>query len=211
MQPLLHMGSAYATVLGAVPAMTFSGEVAVHAFRQRPDPRPVPDVVHFGERIRARAFGSDLSFRNATLSELANFGMPYEEVALFGTIPSDVALWRDRGYVVDWKGTATLVAHFIPCRLEVTMPASSAAPPPVFDVSGGGDTLIADGRVFPLVEQDVARFVFPAAPCGPLAVRARWHEGGGRDAYCANADAHGDLRVHVTRRSGTVACDGRGP
>jgi len=205
--PLLHMGTAYATALGGVPAVSFNGGAAIHAFTKVPDPRPLPDVEHYRAALASRAFSHDLAFRDRVESEIATYGMYYEEVVVFGTIPSDVALWRERGFAVDWKGATTLLAHFEPCTIDVSVAAAAADPAPTFDVEVGIDKVIVGARPTAVMEGLTAHFVLPTAPCGKVGVRAKWEHQGGAATFCRNADTEGRVLAKISRTSGAVDCE----
>ena len=209
MNPLLHMGSVYATVLGGIPASGFAGAVAIHAFSRRPGSRPLPDIEHYTRVLNSYEFRSDLAYRDVAENELASFGMFYDETVVFGAIPSDLALWRERGYVADWKGKTTLLAHFEPCTIDFTVPAAASDPAPVFDVHVGVIGLLTGVRVPKLVDEDgLSHFVLAPAPCGHVEVRARWETPGAAPLFCKNANAEGDITAKVTRKSHVVTCDG---
>jgi len=211
LNPLVHMGTLYASVLGGLPAYTFAGSGAIYPFAERPNPspRPLPAIEHYMKTLSSREFSHDLPFRLTAESELASFGMFYDEVVVFGTIPADVAMWRERGFVVDDESGTTFLAHFVPCSVDFTMPAASAESPPTFDVHVGAFGLLEGARVPGVVKEDgLAHFAIAPAPCGDVAVRARWG-GAGATTFCRNADAAGDVVGSVTRGSSVIACDGR--
>jgi hypothetical protein len=206
--PLRHMGSLYATVLGGVPASSFTGDPAIHAFLRRPSARPLPEQASFWGALTSLAFSHDRVYRDQVLEKIATLGVFYDEVALFGAIPSDFALWHERGYIDDWRSTTTLVAHFEPCTIDVTVPATRATTPPTFDVRVGDVTLLSQARVPGVVGGDgAAHFTLAPAPCGKVAVRVRWDGEIGDRRFCNNADGEGEILGRVTREMGVVPCE----
>jgi hypothetical protein len=206
---LHHMGALYAVALGGVPDRLFAGNPAIDAFEARPGSRPTPNLEHYARAFVRQAFTRDLAFRNEVESELAAFGVLYDEVVVLGALPGDLALWRDRGFVADWSSSATLVAHFEPCAIDFTVPVSEAEPPPGLDVGIGRIQLLSSSHPRFVVEDDnLAHTTLAPAPCGDVVVRARWERPSGT-GFCRNANASGEILAHVTRTSRGVACDGR--
>jgi hypothetical protein len=207
MNPLVHMGTLYAAVLGGLPAYSFTGSSAIYPFIERPElhPRPLPSLEHYMKTLNSYAFSHDLPFRLGAEGELASFGMFYDEVVVFGAIPADVTMWRDRGYAIDAETGTTFLGHFEPCAIDFTVPAASADPAPTLDVHVGTFGLVEGARVEGVVKEDgLAHFALTPAPCGEVAVRARW----ATTAFCTNADAAGEIVGRVTRRSHAIACEG---
>ena len=120
-------------------------------------------------------------------------------------------MWRERGYVPDWTQGTALLAHFEPCTIDLTTPASAVSPGPTLDVRVGKIGLLADVRVPGVVRDDgLAHFQIAPAPCGVVSVRARWEPmPGGAPPSCRNADAEGNLVARITRTAHRVACDAR--
>jgi hypothetical protein len=206
MNPLLHMGTLYAVVLGDVPAVSFAGVPAIHAFARRQSSRPVPGVEHYASAINSYAFRRDLAFRDEVEGELASYGMYYGEVAVFGAGPTDLALWHDRGFAADWASKATLVAHFEACSIDLVMPM--IVPDALVSVRVGVNDIVSDARpTFATRSDGLAHATLTPAPCGDVAVRIR-RESGADAIVCRNADAHGDLRARITRVARSVVCEG---
>ncbi len=212
MKPLLHMGALYATVEGGLTPLSFGAGTATYPFIPLPHHMAVPpavlDLEHYWDVFRSDAFYSDASYRHATEDELASFGTSYEGVVLLAARPDDLALWHRRGYVADWEQGKTLIAHFEPCRISLTVPARAAAPPPLVDVRAGKRTLVRSGRPVPRPGADgLVRLELPKTPCGELSVRVRWVRPEGLVELCRNADAQGEVSATITRESDRVVCD----
>lgn len=209
MDPLLHMGTLYSVVLGGVPALSFSGVHAIHAFERRPSPRPLPNTERYAQAVNSFAFGHDAAFHDTIESELASYGMFYDEVVVFGAMPRDFALWHDRGYSTDYASTATLIAHFEPCTIDLEMEASAASRGPIVDARVGEMVLMNDVRPsFTRVAGDRTHAELAAAPCGHVVVRVRWEPVPGEAVFCRNANARGELRARISRESRVVTCEG---
>jgi hypothetical protein len=117
MSPLVHMGTLYAAAHGGVAAFPFVGNPAVHAFVLRPSTsqRPVPDAEHYLRAMASPEFHHDLAFRQEVDRQLATIGSYYDEVAVFGALPEDLAVWRALGFVADWQEGTAMLAH-VPLR-----------------------------------------------------------------------------------------------
>jgi hypothetical protein len=213
MTPLLHMSTAYAAAHGGVSTDTFSSSPAINLFQLRPRPSapPQPDLEHYMRAMASDAFHHDLGFRREVEGELASVGVFYDEVVVLGALPEDLSVWRERGYVTDWAQGTALVAHFEPCTIDLTTPASAAEPGPTLDVRVGKIGLLAAVRVPGVVREDgLAHFELGRAPCGVVAVRARWEPTpGGAALSCRNADVEGDLVARITRSARRVVCEAR--
>lgn len=209
MWPLLHMGTLYAAAHGGSTAYSFTGPPSIYPFMLRPrqDPRPLPDLEHYLKAIASLEFHRDLGYRRQVEGELASSGMFYDEVAVFGALPEDLAVWSERGYVADWHQGSALLAHFEPCTIDFAAPPVSDADAPLFDVRVGKLGLL-DGVRAPGVAGDdgLTHFFLTPAPCGVVAVRPRWKDGGAGRA-CRNANPRGEIVARVTRTERRVACE----
>lgn len=209
--PLTHMGPLYAAAHGGVSARSFAGNPSVHPFVLRPSTfvRPWPDQEQYATTLSSYRYHQDLPFREEVDGELASFGMYYDEIALFGALPEDIAVWQARGYVADWQRGSVLLAHFVPCALDVTLPATTTPPGPEIDLRVGKITLVEAARVKPEVGDDGRlHFQLAPSPCGIVNVRVRWEPTPeGRRRACRNANPAGDLVVAVSRTSHSIACD----
>jgi len=211
MTPLLHMGSLYAAALGGVSTDAFASSPAITPFvyRSRPSYRPRPDLEHYTRALASWAFHRDLAYRRQIDIELASFGMFYDETALFGALPEDLEVWRERGFAADWmQGTAALV-HFVPCMIDFAAPAIAGSPGPVVDVRVGKIGLLSGVQVAAELRDDgLAHFRIAPAPCGVVTLHARWPQAHGHpDIQCVNANGEGDLVATITRVSQRVGCD----
>jgi hypothetical protein len=202
--PLLHMGTLYAVALGGIPAFSFTGVPAIHAFTRRPTTRPRPAPEELVAAFGSYAFSHDLAAREATLRELSTYALYYDEVAIFGAIPSDLELWKKQGFETDFQAGATLLAHFVPCTIDFTVPAAADDPPPAFDIGVDHVKVFSDLHPPPTTLDDgLTHFSLAPSPCGSVSIRVRWANG----ARCRNADDEGMMRAVVTRASSRVACD----
>jgi hypothetical protein len=212
LNPLIHMGTLYATVLGGVPASSFTGSPAIHAFDRRPSSRPLPNAGYYDAARASEAFTQDAAFRDDVESEFAAFGVFYDEAVVFGATPADFSVWRARGYVDDQALAATLIAHFDPCTIDVTLPASTTVPTPRFDVFVGTISVLEDQHPRPVIDgEGVPHFALAPSACGVVGVRAEWRVAGGARAFCTNADASGVIVAKITRDSHAVVCETREP
>ena len=214
--PLVHMGTLYATAHGAVPAYTFASTPAIYPLmlRPRPDHRPLPELEHYTKALSSPEFRHDQGFRLETENELATFGVFYDEVAVFGAVPVDLALWHDRGYVADWQQGTALFAHFEPCTIDFTTqpPATDTGSDwgPTFDLRVGRIGLASGVRVPPVVRKDgMAHFKLTPAPCGLVTVHAQWPTADGHATRCANANPEGNLVTTISRTAHRMLCDAR--
>jgi hypothetical protein len=210
MAPLVHMATAYTVAHGGVSAYTFSSSPALNLFQKRPRQAapPVPAFEHYMRALASDAFHHDLAYRREVEGELASAGMFYDGVAVFGALPEDLSVWRERGYVTDWVQGTALVAHFEPCSVDVVTSAPPAGAAPEFDLRVGKIGLMTGVRVPAEVRADGStHFVIDTAPCGAVAVRAREQgrapQGG---SFCRNADADGYLLAHITRAHRRISC-----
>ena len=203
------MGTLYAAAHGGVAAYSFAGSPAVNPFVLRGQRRPVPDFEHYLRATASLDFHHDLVFRNRVNDELASFGAFYDNVALFGALPEDIAVWQRRGYVADWAEGTALVAHFEACTIDLVGPAVAEGPPQSFDVRAATGNLAKRIQVAPVVGDDgLAHYRLPGAPCGAVLVHPSWEEPtAGRLAHrCSNANADGDLAATVTHSSAAIVC-----
>ena len=214
MTPLFHMPAAYEAAHGGVPDRFFLSGRGLYPFELRPhvSGRARLNSEHYLPQIDSIEFRTNLDFRREVVGELASFGMFYDEVAVFGALPQDLEIWRDRGYAYDWSQGTAMIAHFEPCSIDVVTPGAAATlGAPVFDVRVGKLGLLSDVHV-PSVEggDGLAHFSLTPAPCGVVSLHVRWeptHPGELRS--CLNASVDGDLVANITRENHRIWCDAR--
>ncbi len=209
--PLEHIASLYATALDGVPATSFAGRPAIHAFARRPSTLPAPNDRLLTRTRSLPAFRTDARLRRTVEDDFAAVGMAYDEVVVVAAMRSDFAVWEARGYVTDARSDKTLVAHFEPCMIDVVITdASGVGSTPRFDVRIGSRK-VRDGVEIAAARTDVAqaetRFRIAPAPCGAIAVRPWWASPRGV-LLCRNAASSGELEVVVQREAAEVRCVG---
>ncbi len=155
----------------------FANNPAIDPFVGRPtsSPRPLPDTEHYLRAIASPRFHHDPAFRREVDGELASFGLFYDETAVFGALPEDLDVWRERGYVADWTRGTTLLAHFEPCTIDFTVSAAASEPAPTFDLRVGTIGLVSGARARSVLQADgLAHFELTPAPCGLVTLHPRW-------------------------------------
>jgi hypothetical protein len=113
--PLSHIGALFATAHGGMSAYTFASNAATWSFVYRDDASPLPPIPSIERYMTPMAtdeFTTNESLRRSIEGELATFATRFDGVALTAARPSDVRLWIGRGFVPDWQGGRTLLAHF---------------------------------------------------------------------------------------------------
>lgn len=216
--PLRHIGALYATVEGGLTPYTFAGSIATWPFALRqdaPHPPPVPPQERFMTLLARPELQTDLAFRHQQESELATFGLPYEGVLLTGARPDDLALWHRHGYVPDWEQGSVMIAHFVPCPIELTIPRD--ADDPRLDIGIGRTVILRDVRPAPAPSPEadgLRHLAVDRGPCGRVWAKPHWDapaaDGKVDVSFCSNAAANGELHALVTRTSGRFTCAGRG-
>jgi len=210
--PLRHISALYAVVEGGLPPYTFANNAATYPFVIRPDGRkapPIPPAEKYAPEMESDVFDNDVGYRLRVEDELATYGMFYEGVLVTAARPYDLALWHARGFAPDWERGTVLVGHFVPCLLDVTIPASGD--PPLLDVGVGGQTIFKDEHPEPKLSQDGSRHLsLPRAPCGAVWVRPHWDrttsDGSHERRYCPNAEPTGEIRATLTWAAAKVTC-----
>jgi MFS family permease len=113
--PLSHIGALFATAHGGMSAYTFASNSATWSFVYRDDASalpPIPSIERYMTPMATDEFISDESLRRSLEEDLATFATRFDGIALTAARPSDVHLWLERGFVPDWQGGRTLLAHF---------------------------------------------------------------------------------------------------
>jgi len=142
--------------------------------------------------IDSDAFVTDLSFRRAVEDHLATFGMFYEGVLVTSATADDLSLWQGRGYETEWQEEGTLLAHLVPCRVEVVVSDAALGTPKV-DLGVGDDIVFRD--------QGTA---FERAPCGGIWVRPHWDAP--QRIFCENGNKEGRVSAQISRTASRVTC-----
>ncbi len=215
MSALHHVGALYATAQGGSTPWLFIGSPGAHAFRARPDGLkvPVPDWVRYHRIFDSPRFTIDRAYRRSVLLEIFALGSASEGIIVTGAHPSDVALLREQGFALDYARGSVALAHFEPCKLDVTIPRA-VADRPIRIESGASDlpfVMSAVENAEPRVGGDLAHFELPRGPCGDVWVHVRTVTRRGADIVettCTNADDGGRIHAQVPRPGATVACDG---
>jgi hypothetical protein len=219
LDPLLHISALYAVVEGGLPIYTFGTNPATWPLTVRadaPSPAAIPPLEPYLETLSSHAFQADPAFRERVEDELALYGRFYDGVVVTGARPRDFVLWQERGYETDWRRGSLLIAHFVPCTIDVALLTRglSTDPPRLdvgvdVDVPGAVRTAASPPKYVDAAGVD---HVFARnAPCGRVWVRARWTLDGGTGALCGNADPDGRLRTTATHDGSHVACVGSRP
>jgi hypothetical protein len=147
----------------------------------------------------------DDRLRRATLTEVAAWGMQYENLVVFGTRANDRQLFAQRGYIEEWQQGSLFIGKFEQCPLDVALTAHRSDAP--IEVSYGAWGLREVAReVLPasrLQPDSALRFEVPAL-CGDLWVRIQSTVSG---AKCRQAREDGKMRVTAARPRTEVVCD----
>jgi hypothetical protein len=211
LSPLVHMGTLYAAAHGGASGYYFGNGGGVYPFERRPGAphAPVPDLERTMRSLASDRYHHDLAYRRDVDSELALYGTAFAELAVFGALPEDLALFRERGFVADWAQGSALLAHFEPCAVDLVGPASVRGRSAHVDISVGAKRAIVDRRPDARDGLDgLAHLAITGTPCGTLGVRARWDaDASGPALTCQNAGDGGEVAARVTRRSSRVYCD----
>ncbi len=210
LSPLLHMATLYAVAHGGTSAYYFTGGPAVYPFELRPGTphARIPDLERTMRAFASDAFHHDLAYRRQVDSEMAMFGVVHATVVVLGALPEDVALFRDRGFVMDWSRGAAFVAHFEPCAIDLVATGDATASVSI-DLRVG-ELRVLEGMEAAAEARDdgLVHFTVPGSPCGTVDVRAHWGaRADGHEPTCRNANSRGEVTGHITHRSGRVRCD----
>jgi hypothetical protein len=216
--PLQHAGALYAVAHGGSVPYLFEGSAAIHAFRSRKDPTfvvPIPPVDHYWALLASDPFVHDPAVRGRVLTELAAFGMPYEDVLLFGARPDDEAAWLARGYLADWQKPSLLIARFRGCSLGVALPAAAARERPRLGLGPWPIDESSVDIVIPVPSPDAPDIVtlpLKHMMCGDMWIRVDWSaDGSAGRRTCAGADREGRLRFHLAGDDGRIECQPTAP
>jgi hypothetical protein len=213
--PFRHFPALYAVAHGGLTPYTFANSAATYPFVVRvdaPPAPPIPSLEKYEPVIDSDAFDADARLRARVLDELATFGMFYEGVLATAARPADVERLRSRGFEQDWASGSVFVGHFVPCRLDVTVPSRGDVPE--IDVGVGSQTIYRDEALTATDGPDGARhLILPRAPCGEAWVRPHWSrkatDGTATFAFCRNASATGEIPATLTWGSARVSCEDR--
>jgi hypothetical protein len=205
LQPLTHMAALYTVAQGGFMPYLFVGTGAVHAFTFREPPLPIrmPPSRYF-------ALGSDLTLREDAprrrelLTQLTALGAQYEAIVAFGATSDDMRYIAARGYQTDFEQGTLLLAHFVPCEVQLLVePSDERSVELAFGVPGS--PALARWS-FPLKADEPLRARLPTL-CGELWIEAHF-AGGWR---CEGADESDRLTVTATRQLGLTRCVPRRP
>jgi hypothetical protein len=217
-EPLLNLGALYAVQQGGVVPYAFVGIPQLHGFvltrggyHRFPDQ---PDRKKLWGGLAQSDPVDDAPFRAGLLASLAQSGSAYQDVILYGPLADRQQLSR-RGYVTDFTKDGLWIGHYrgCPLRVEVSITGPRAAP---LLVEYGWLPLpeAAESRVLPPSDHGVeesASVDWPAAPCGPIWVRAgidkdgsaRWKPA---DGSCEGAGMDGRLSLQRTADGNSERC-----
>jgi len=203
--PRIHIAVLYPVAHGGSTPWVFQGTGSVHALRPKlPPPVPIPPAAFWTIPVDPD-FHRDDRLRRASLTDVAAWGVYYENLLTFGTRPEDRQLLAARGYETEWEQGALWMARFEPCSVGVMV--TLAAPAPALEVSYGAWGLRELGKhALPAEGMELGKAVpveFPTL-CGELWVLVR---GVGTGAHCRQARPDGKQRVTAVRPRTEVACD----
>jgi hypothetical protein len=215
LQPLLHLPMLYAVVEGGLPPQTFAYSGATYPFVMRSGLGflpPTPPFAEIADVVQSDRFGVDLPLRRRVVDELARFGMRFEGVLVTEARPEDLRVLANRGYEADWHRGSVFIGHFVPCPLDVVIPAEGDVPRIDLEL-GDPEALPTVLRYLPQPPLDGPEghrhLTMPDAPCGEVRVRPHWdskREGTLTRTYCGNAPT-GAIATTLTRTPSQVTCE----
>jgi hypothetical protein len=204
LNPLLHAGALYAVAHGGSIPWVFGGIPAVHALSVRMPPIvPIPPDYMLFMSVNPE-LERDPRQRRAVVTDVAAWGMFYENIVAFGTRPEDRSLLVARGYRAEWEQGSLFIAAFDPCDVDLVV------------TSGVREDLEVSFGAWGLREIDRMRVpaerVDPASAtrvefsplCGDLWVVVT---SVGSGAKCRQAREDGKMRVTASRPRTEVVCD----
>ncbi len=201
--PLRHIPMLYAVEEGGLTPYTFANNAATYPFLVRTDgPKapPIPMAEKYAPLVESDAFFADPRFRSRVVNELATYGMFYEGILVTGASPADIATFLSRGFVPDAQVRSVLVAHFVPCTLDLDVRGGGELP--LVDVGVLGQTILRDEHG----TQGEQHVVLRNAPCGQVWVRP--HRGAPA-SFCQGATPTGELAVTLGPGAPPVVCEMR--
>ncbi len=201
--PALHLHALFAVRHGGSVPYVFSGAPNVHLLTPKKPPlAPIPPLDMWG-LTPERAAVDRPEQRRALLDQFALFGSEYENVLVFGATDADRARLRARGFVSDFSQGSFENAHFVGCRLRVTVPGKQGDPPLM--VVGGFDQHTVWPAEFTPVDGGVHAVL--RTLCGPVWVQVAWQ---GSPERCASADEEGRLQRELEPGTNSqIACERR--
>ena len=210
LMPLRHMPMLYALVEGGAHAVQRRGQRGDLSVR---DPRDRAEgAAHPGRRdLRSAGRVHPVRRRPGVPSRRRRPARDVRHVLRGGARDRGArgrfSLLRARGFADDWARGSVLIAHFVPCRLDVTIPRDGDVPR--VDVGVGSQTILRDEAPAPGPGADGARhLVLPNAPCGEVWVRPhggeRRQDGTVAPTFCRNADAAGAIAATLTWSAANV-------
>jgi hypothetical protein len=193
-----QLGALYSVEQGGVPAFLFAGAGGIHdlAWRMPPEGLPMPEkpVRGYEWQLWEPASRARPIERARALNYMLSFGPAYEDVILHG-LPGDMAVLRERGYVVDFERNDVAIARFAGCPASLELHAPPGGFPPTLVTAGW---FPAANTVFSVVlgpsEDSAVRSVrLPNSPCGAVWIRVlfdmdRNHTASPGDRLCQGAD-----------------------
>ena len=216
-----QLGALYSVEQGGVPAFLFAGEGGFVdlAWRVPPagSPMPARPVRGYEWQLWEPAARARPIERVRALSYLLSFGPAYEDVILHG-LPGDIAVLRERGYVIDFERNGLAIARFAGCPVRIELHPPPGGFPPTLVTAGWAP---ATNTVYSVVlapreDSNVQSVPLPESPCGDVWIRVlfdmdRNHTASPGDRFCQDADRNGVLQARITAPGARIVCAAGAP
>jgi hypothetical protein len=216
-----QLGALYSVEQGGVPAFLFAGAGGMQdlAWRQPPAglAMPAKPVRGYEWQLWEPASRARPIERARALNYMLSFGPGYEDVILHG-LPGDMAVLRERGYVVDFQRNDVAIARFAGCPASLELHAPPGGFPPTLVTAGW---FPATNTAFSVVlgpsEDSAVRSVrLPNSPCGAVWIRVlfdmdRNHTASPGDRLCQGADRDAVLLAQINAPGATIVCSAGAP
>jgi hypothetical protein len=216
-----QLGALYSVEQGGVPAFLFAGAGGIQDLAWRMPPAgiamPAKPVRGYEWQLWEPAARADPFARARALNYMLSFGPAYEDVILHG-LPGDMAVLRERGYIVDFERNDVAIARFAGCPARVELHAPPGGFPPTLVVAGWAP---ASNSAFSVVlapsEDSAVRSVpLPNCPCGDVWIRVlfdmdRNHNASPGDRFCQGADRNAVLLARINAPGAKIVCSAGAP
>jgi hypothetical protein len=206
---------------GGIGTMMFNGAASIHAVaftgsKRPPPPDPRPLAIAESQWVE-----TDPKLRGSVMTELAADGMPFEGIHMIGGRLSDVALFKDRGYVTEFQSGSLFIARFDGCPAELLLQPGALDGEALYYEYGlfsqASLTLEPRALATEIVKRDTPvidgaiHVPLKSRPCGEVWIRVVWDADGSStftpgDRTCVNARWQGRLRANVSRDHTAMTC-----
>ena len=203
--PLRHFAALFAVSQGGTLPSLFIGSRAAHHLQARADAPPAPPIPNrkfFEAAFQSVEFWQDPSVQARTMDALVVAGLEYENVILLGAGAALHEPFLRRGYVADFRGSRTLLAHFEGCSARFSLPQANVSLEIGVQTPGTPLWLLREPRAD---RNDPRLFIVDRLPCGAVAARIKWLGMDRGIATCAESGPDGRLLFELPRGT-AVAC-----